>query len=312
MSSSILGGPSTRLRILALLASVMIALLVPMASTSAAPNKRTLDVDCAAQPAAPARAPGSAYVHDVTTDADLEPATVQTRSRAASTARLGDVPIPVYFHVINNGSGIANGDVPESQITAQINVLNAAYSPSASFILVQSDRTTNATWYGAGPGSAAEQNMKAALRKGSADDLNIYSSNPGGGLLGWATFPWSYTRAPSQDGVVVLFSSLPGGTAAPYNLGDTATHEAGHWLGLYHTFQNGCNKKGDFVADTPSERSPAFGCPAGRDTCRGKSGAGLDPINNFMDYTDDACMFEFTAGQRVRMDAQWAAYREGK
>ncbi len=303
--------PSARRRILALLASLMIALLVPMASTSAAPRKGTLKVDCAAQPAAPARAPGSAYVHDVTTDADLEPATVQTRSRAASTARLGFVPISVSFHVINNGSGIANGNVPDSQITDQINVLNQAYAPIA-FTLAAIDRTTNATWYGAGPGTAAERDMKAALRRGSAVDLNIYSSNPGSGLLGWATFPWSYTGAPSQDGVVVLFSSLPGGSAAPYNLGDTATHEIGHWLGLYHTFQGGCSKKGDAVADTPAERSPAFGCPLGRDSCKGKAGGGVDPINNFMDYTDDACMFEFTTGQRARMDAQWTAYRDGR
>jgi hypothetical protein len=301
---------SARRRVIALLASVMIALLVPMASTSAAPHARGSTFDCAVQRAAPARAPGSAYIHDVTTDADLEPATVQTRSRAASTARLGDAPISVYFHVINKGTGIANGNVPLSQITAEINVLNNAYAPSASFTLVATDRTTNATWYGAGQGSTAERNMKAALRRGTADDLNIYTLNPGGGLLGWATFPWSYSGAPSQDGVVVLFSSLPGGTAAPYNLGDTATHEVGHWLGLYHTFQGGCTKRGDLVGDTPAERSPAFGCPQGRDSCRRK--AGLDPIHNFMDYTDDQCMFEFTAGQRARMDAKWITYREGK
>jgi hypothetical protein len=232
----------------------------------------------------------------------------------ALVAAVGGV-IDVYFHVINKGSGIANGDIPDSQIAAQINVLNNAYATTGwSFNLVATDRTTNSTWYTAGPGTTAETQMKNALRRGTADDLNIYSANPGGGLLGWATFPSSYAGNPKNDGVVILFSSVPGGTAAPYNLGDTGTHEVGHWMGLYHTFQGGCNKQattgGDLVADTPAERSPAYGCPVGRDSC--KSIAGLDPITNFMDYTDDACMDRFSAGQDTRMDAQWTTYRAGK
>lgn len=222
--------------------------------------------------------------------------------------------INVYWHVINNGSGLGNGDVPDSQITSQINVLNAAFASWGwSFNLAGTTRTTNSSWYVAEPGTTAENQMKSALRQGSADDLNIYSNNMGGGLLGWATFPSSYNSRPLDDGVVILFSSVPGGTAAPYNEGDTATHEIGHWMGLYHTFQGGCARSGDFVSDTAAEKSPAFGCPIGRDSCtKGKNAAGLDPIENFMDYTDDFCMFEFTSGQDNRMDAQFTTYRFGK
>ncbi len=212
----------------------------------------------------------------------------------------GSVNIPVYFHVINKGTGVSNGDITSTMIANQMSVLNAAYKNTPFyFTLAATDRTTNSTWFTAQPGSSAESAMKKALRKGTKSTLNFYTNGMGGGLLGWATFPSDYASNPLMDGVVVLHSSLPGGSSAPFNLGDTGTHEVGHWVGLYHTFQGGCTG-GDSVSDTPAEASPASGCPTGRDTC---STSGLDPITNFMDYSDDACMTTFTAGQIARMDA---------
>lgn len=232
----------------------------------------------------------------------------QSQSRATSAVLKN---IPVAFHVIYSGT---TGNISDATIAAQIQVLNDAYASSGfSFSLSSVDRTNNSTWFAMTPGSSAETNAKNALNITPQTKLNFYSANPGQGLLGWATFPWSLASAPTKDGVVVLYSSLPGGNAVPYNEGDTGTHEVGHWLGLYHTFQgsgirqNGCTGSGDFVSDTPAEKSPAYGCPTGRDTC--PSIAGLDPITNFMDYVDDFCMFQFTGGQAARMSSSVATYR---
>jgi len=229
---------------------------------------------------------------------------------ASSQARAnGSVTIDVYFHVITDSNG--NGALSSGAISSQMQVLNNAYANTPfKFNLVSTDVSANDSWYTAGHGSTAETAMKTALRQGDAGDLNFYTNNMGGGLLGWATFPSDYASKPEMDGVVVLVSSLPGGTAAPYNQGDTATHEVGHWLGLYHTFQGGCSGSGDYVSDTPAEKSPAYGCPTGRDSCtKGRNASGLDPITNFMDYSDDACMYEFSAGQAQRADEQVATFR---
>lgn len=227
---------------------------------------------------------------------------------AMNLAPMAGGSVNVYFHVINRGSGISNGDLPIEMIESQIAVLNASYS-GWTFHLQKVTRSTNVKWFNLKMGTRVERDMKNALHEGTAKDLNVYTANLQKGLLGWSTFPTMYSASPNDDGVVVLFTSLPGGSAYPYNQGDTATHEIGHWMGLYHTFQGGCAMPNDYVADTPPEKSAAFGCPAGRDTC---VGGGLDPIENFMDYTDDACMFQFTAGQFTRMDDQFAVYRFGQ
>ena len=237
----------------------------------------------------------------------------------------GSLTVNVWVHIIKNTSG--KGDLTDQQIADQIAVLNAAYSggdklpngttPNGAafntpfrFALAGVDRTVNNTWYTVGYGSTAETQMKNALRKGDAKTLNLYTANLGGGLLGWATFPSSYASQPKNDGVVLLYSSFPGGSAVPYNLGDTASHEVGHWLGLYHTFQGGCSANNDYVSDTPAERNSFFGTwPPVPDTCTGTKYPGKDPVENFMDYTDDAYMYRFTSGQSTRMDTSSSTYR---
>lgn len=214
------------------------------------------------------------------------------------------VNVPVYVHVItpNNGNtGVTNG-----MINDQIDVLNAEYQAAgAVFTLANVDYTANSTWY-TGCMGGSESSMKRALHTGGVTDLNLYLCSPNGGLLGLAAFPWDYARNSSLDGVVVLDESLPGGNAYPFDAGMTAVHEVGHWFGLYHTFQGGCAANGDRVSDTPPERSPTYGCPRSRDTC---GGGGSDPFHNFMDYSDDSCLTEFTTAQITRMRTMYATYR---
>lgn len=235
-------------------------------------------------------------------------------SHIATDSLASPVSITVNFHVIRSSTG--SGDVSDTRLNSQIATLNAAYSGRGfTFVRGTTDRTNNSTWYTMGYGTTAEANAKNYFGGMAANDsryvLNFYTANPGGGLLGWATFPWDRAGAPKMDGVVILHSSINGGTATPYNLGDTAVHEVGHWLGLYHTFQGGCGtgnntSSGDYVSDTAAEASPASGCPSGRDTC---SYSGVDPITNFMDYTTDSCMILFTSGQANRMVSMAASYR---
>lgn len=218
--------------------------------------------------------------------------------------------IKVAWHVIYYGS---NGNIPQSQIDAQIAELNKAYggfyggvNTGYTFVLASVDRTSNRKWFGVTPGTGTESQMKNALAIDPAHRLNVYSARPGQNLLGWAYFPNSYAETSKMHGVVIHYGSVPGGYLAPYNLGGTLDHEAGHYLGLYHTFQGGCTAPGDQVDDTPYEATATSGCPAGKNTC---AAAGDDPIHNYMDYSDDACYTQFTAGQDARMDQMVPLYR---
>eukprot|EP00341_Mesodinium_pulex_P002697 CAMPEP_0116927380 /NCGR_PEP_ID=MMETSP0467-20121206/25310_1 /TAXON_ID=283647 /ORGANISM="Mesodinium pulex, Strain SPMC105" /LENGTH=279 /DNA_ID=CAMNT_0004606865 /DNA_START=24 /DNA_END=863 /DNA_ORIENTATION=+ len=226
--------------------------------------------------------------------------------------RVNGATIPVHFHVITNTKG--DGNMTQTSLDAQIDVLNAAYKPGNwQYKFSSVDYTADNDWYVMQPGTAAETEAKHKLRVGGADELNLYTANIGGGLLGWATFPKDYTSDPKMDGVVILYSSFPGGSAAHYNEGDTGTHEVGHWMGLYHTFQGGCKERfgGDMVEDTPAEAQANYECPQeGFDSCPDQPGN--DPFHNFMDYVYDSCMYEFTDGQFARITEEFSAYRAGK
>jgi hypothetical protein len=215
--------------------------------------------------------------------------------------------VPVYVHVMMDAAG--NGNVSNSQITSQIAVLNKTFAGGESnlasntgfsFTLAGFDRYRNSTWHK----DRSSTTYRSQTRLGGANALNIWLVDFR--YLGVATFPSDYASQPAIDGIRVQYSTLPGGSEANYNLGETATHETGHWLGLYHTFQGGCTSTNDQVGDTPAQSSPTTGCPQGRDSC---ALAGLDPIHNYMDYSYDRCYNQFTSGQTTRMQRMFAAYR---
>jgi Pregnancy-associated plasma protein-A len=232
-------------------------------------------------------------------------------------ASLSRTTIDVYVHVIERDSG--SGGVSKKRIKKQIDVLNKAYAGKTSshstktafkFKLKDTDHTRSSAWYHwDSPPEVGFSNddvqAKRKLHRGGPEDLNVYLADLDDGLLGYATFPWATTLA--QDGVVVLNASLPSGSAKSYNKGDTATHEVGHWLGLYHTFENGCASPGDSVDDTPyqADGGNIFSCDD-LDTCLT---AGRDPVHNFMSYGNDKCLTRFTAGQAERMATVWQSFR---
>ena len=225
--------------------------------------------------------------------------------------------IPVRAHVID---GADSRGPSKKRVRNQLAVLNRAYAGGQSaanadtsfrFYLESFDRTRNERWYTATMFDPEERQLRRALHEGGRDALNLYFSAPhspeaGTAVLGWSSVPWRAKGQPKLDGVTLHQASMPGGHFRDYNRGDTAVHEVGHWLGLFHTFEGGCSARNDLVADTPAEESPTMGCPARRDSCKA---SGLDPIHNFMDYSFDRCMYRFTPGQVDRMTDNWLAYR---
>lgn len=228
------------------------------------------------------------------------------RERLRAPTDVGPVVVPIAFHVVRTNAGRWNVGPPA--LRRQVLVLNRAFRRHGFRFRIEQVRRYRDSRFARG---CAETSIEREFKQQHAIDpeatLNVYTCRPGDRTLGWATFPWNTEPGDPRQGVVLLHSTLPGGGAVPYDEGDTLVHEVGHWLGLYHTFHGGCVAPGDRVEDTPAQASPTFGCPASRDSC--VRSAGLDPIDNFMDYSDDACMTRFTPGQATRMREVAEAFR---
>jgi len=277
-------------------------------------SQEVLEAQLAADPA---RAQRLQLIEEQTKRYMQQPAYLQ---RATGTV----VTIPVVVHVVYN---TAAQNVPQSQIDAQIKVLNddyaklnadasnipgafagAAAATNVRFVLAKRDPngnpTTGVTRTQTKTRSFSTNDFVKYTSKGGHDAwpagqyLNLWFCNLGQSLLGYAQFPGG---AAATDGVVCLYSSTPGGAATSYNLGRTATHEVGHWLNLRHIWGDAtCGN--DLVSDTPTQQTSNGGCPAfPHVTC--SNGPNGDMFMNYMDYTYDRCMYMFTNGQSARMDA---------
>jgi hypothetical protein len=231
----------------------------------------------------------------------------------------GIVEIPVVVNVLYRTNA---QNISQAQIQSQIDVLNEDFSAAngdynltstynsvksgdvrVRFVLDQVVRkSTNRTSWGTN--DAMKRSAQGIAPTNPTTKLNLWVCNLGGGILGYAQFPGG---SASTDGVVIDDNACgrTGTAAAPFNKGRTATHEVGHWMNLRHIWGDAtCGN--DQVGDTPVHNTANYGCPASghRSTC---SGQAIEMTMNYMDYTDDACMYMFSAGQKSRMLAVFAS-----
>ncbi len=228
--------------------------------------------------------------------------------------------IPLFFHVIQTTSG--KGYVTDQQIIEQVQVLNERFkSTGVQFYIDGVEDVVNNTWFkkcsllkknGAVNRKYVKMTKKLAVAPRST--VNIYSCQLPGTALGFGIIAGLLPEGHKANGIVLDHLTFPGGPYEQYSKGITGVHEMGHYLGLLHTFYpgvdgmpNGCDGNGDEVADTPFEAEPAYECKP-RDSC---PQAGMDPIKNFMDYTDDNCRKKFSIGQKIRMLDMTLYYRPG-
>lgn len=276
------------------------------------------DHRCAFRPAdAPAPDPGTML---------MSPADCSCSSNNPSEEydpAVGVLRVPCVVHVIRNSSG-TQGDIPLERVISGIRILNEDFSARSGtngangnnanieFYLAEVDPdgnptngvtfSNNDTWYNDGGSYWNSLNWDPSRY------MNIYTTTAGGNL-GYVPFlPACGSPGSASDRVVVLWESYGEGApiGPPYNLGRTLTHEVGHYLGLNHTFNGceggNCNTGGDLICDTSPQNSPTFGC-------NGSSCSGVAPDDNYMDYSDDICMEQFTPFQNRRMRCTLEYYR---
>jgi hypothetical protein len=261
-------------------------------------------------------------------------------------AKQGNVKyIPVVFHIIHNGG---SENITQAQIMDQMRILNEDFrkkagtngdkstNPNATdmefeFRLAQVDPNGNRhdgiNRIQSTATNDASDNVKSLSRWPSTKYLNVWvvktinlGGTTGGTVLGYAQFPFYMSFAPNNDGIVIradYVGSIQSGNSS--HMGRTLTHEVGHWVGLYHPFQDGCVGQtasncataGDRVCDTPPVAEANFGsvCDATLNSCTGDNPDLPDMINNYMDYLDGKCANTYTLGQKARAIAQMSQYR---
>ncbi|KAH0497288.1 hypothetical protein TgHK011_004603 [Trichoderma gracile] len=259
---------------------------------------------------------GAAHSGDLrcgaTTNAGFRELSRRLAEEEASGSMLGQrsvakIKVAVHVHIVTRSQEDTAGNISDDVVHKQLEVLSADYAPAGIFFnLISIDRASNATW----ANGTDLHGMWHQLRNGSYGDLNLYFV-PTLQYYGFCSMPATgddLINGIWQDGCTIRSDTVPGGSAVNYNLGKTVTHEVGHWFGLWHTFEGGCDGDGDFVDDTPAQAAASDGCPPeGQDSCPNQPGQ--DAFHNFMDYSFDACYREFTPGQMSRMRKVWFAYR---